>query len=161
MSSVFSLIIIINYIYKRFSRHSKCFTLLIPFTPVCSIHLDDATAAIVHQNAHHTPAHWWRGDSVMKSISVWGWLGGHDGQRSMGKFGQDAGVKLLFFFEGHPGIFNDHRVSGPRFNVSSERQCFFYSIVSPSLIDNHSLETLSYWCTTACSLGSVRWISWE
>ncbi len=39
--------------------------------PVCSIHLDDATAAIVRQNAHHTPAYyWWRGDRVMKPISV-------------------------------------------------------------------------------------------
>ncbi len=26
--------------------------------PVCSIHLDDVTAAIVHQNAHHTPSYW-------------------------------------------------------------------------------------------------------
>ncbi len=49
--------------------------------PMCSIHQDDAMAAILHQNAHHTPAYWWRGDRVMKSISVWGWLGGHDGQR--------------------------------------------------------------------------------
>ncbi len=40
--------------------------------PVCSIHLDDATAAIVRQNAHHTPAYWWRRDRVMKPISVWG-----------------------------------------------------------------------------------------
>ncbi len=40
--------------------------------PMCSIHLDDATAAIVRQNAHHTPAYWWRGDRVMKPISVWG-----------------------------------------------------------------------------------------
>ncbi len=31
--------------------------------PMCSIHLDDATAAIVRQNALHTPAYWWRGDS--------------------------------------------------------------------------------------------------
>ncbi len=38
----------------------------------------------------------------------------------MGKFGQDAGVTPLLFFEGHPGIFNDHRESGPRFNISSE-----------------------------------------
>ncbi len=30
-----------------------------------------------------------------------------------------------YFFEGHPGIFNDHRESGPRFNVSSEGRCFF------------------------------------
>ncbi len=56
----------------------------------------------------------------MKPISVWGLLGGHDGQKAMGKFGQDAGVTPLLFFEGHPGIFNDHRESGPRFNVSSE-----------------------------------------
>ncbi len=27
------------------------------------------------------------------------------------------------FFEGYPGIFNDNRESGPRFNVSSERRC--------------------------------------
>ncbi len=27
-------------------------------------------------------------------------------------------------FERHPGIFNDHRESGPRFNVSSEGRCF-------------------------------------
>jgi len=24
--------------------------------------LDDVTAAILCQNAHHTPAYWWRGD---------------------------------------------------------------------------------------------------
>ncbi len=33
------------------------------------------------------------------------------------------GVTPLLFFEGHPGIFNDHRESGPRFKVSSEGQC--------------------------------------
>ncbi len=37
--------------------------------PVCSIHLADATAAILRQNAHHTPAYGWRGDRVMKPIS--------------------------------------------------------------------------------------------
>ncbi len=31
--------------------------------PMCSIHLDDAMAAILHQNTHHTPVYWWRGDS--------------------------------------------------------------------------------------------------
>ncbi len=60
----------------------------------------------------------------MKPISVWGLLGGHDGQRTMGKFVQDAKVAPLLFFERHPGIFNDHRESGPRFNVSSEGRCF-------------------------------------
>ncbi len=34
----------------------------------------------------------------MKPISVWGSLGGHDGQRPMGKFCQDAGVTPLLFF---------------------------------------------------------------
>ncbi len=92
---------------------------------MCSIHLDDATAAIVRQNDHHTPAYWWRRERVMKPIIVWGLLGDHDGQRSMGKFGQDAGVKPLLFFKWHPGIFNDHRESGPRFKVSSEGRCFF------------------------------------
>ncbi len=83
-------------------------------SPMCSIHLDDATAAILRQNAHHKPACWCKGDRVMKPISVWGWLVGHVSQRPMGE------------------IFN-HRESGPRFNVSSERQCFFDRIVSPSL----------------------------
>jgi len=31
--------------------------------PMCSLHLDDAMAAILRQNAHHTTAYWWRGDS--------------------------------------------------------------------------------------------------
>ncbi len=66
--------------------------------PVCSIHLDDAMEAILHQNAHHTPAYWWRGDRLMQPISVWGLLGGHDGQRPMGIFGQDAWVTPLLFF---------------------------------------------------------------
>ncbi len=56
----------------------------------------------------------------MKPISVWGLLGGHDGQRPMGKFGQDAGVTPVLFFEGHPGIFNDHRKSGPDLNIPSQ-----------------------------------------
>ncbi len=59
--------------------------------PVCSIHLDDATASIVRPNAHHTPAYWWRGARVMNQ-QIWGLLRGHDGQRPMGEFGQDAGV---------------------------------------------------------------------
>ncbi len=33
----------------------------------------------------------------MKPVSVWGWLGGYDGQRPMGKFGQDAEVTPLLF----------------------------------------------------------------
>ncbi len=63
----------------------------------------------------------------MKPISVWGLLGGHDGHDGgqWGKFGQEARITPLIYFERHPGIFNDHRESGPRFSVSSEGQCFF------------------------------------
>ncbi len=65
----------------------------------------------------------------MKPISVRGLLGGHYGQMPMGKFGQDAGFTPLLFFEEHTGIFNDHRESGPWFNVSSEGWCFLqYSV---------------------------------
>ncbi len=35
----------------------------------------------------------------MKPISVWGWLGGHEGQRPMGKFGQDDEVIPLLFLK--------------------------------------------------------------
>ncbi len=86
---------------------------------MCSIHLDDATAAIVLQNAHHTPAYWLRGESDEVNQCM-GWLGGHDGQSPKGKFGQDAGVTPLLFFDGLPGIFNDHRESEPRFNGLEE-----------------------------------------
>ncbi len=40
-------------------------------------------------------------------------------------FGKDAEVTPLLFFEGHPGIFNDHRETGPRFYVSSEGRLSF------------------------------------
>ncbi len=44
------------------------------------------------------------------------------------EFVQDTGVKPLLFTRLYFMIFNDHRESGPRFNVSSERQRFFDSI---------------------------------
>ncbi len=68
----------------------------------------------------------------MKYISVWGCVRGHDGQRPIGKFGQDAGVTPLLFFEGQNGIFNDHRESGPRFNVLSEGRYFFTKVGGPT-----------------------------
>ncbi len=96
--------------------------------PMCSIHMDDVTAAILGQNAHHTPAYWWRGDRVMETISVWGWLGGHDGQRPMGEFGQDAEVTPLLFSKYILGFLMTTE-SGPRFNVSCEGWCFLqYSV---------------------------------
>ncbi len=99
--------------------------------PVCSIHLDDATAAIVRQNDHHTPAYWWRGDRVMKPIGVWRLLGRHDGQRPMGEFGQDAGVKPLLFSKDILGFL---MTTGPRFNVSSEGWCFLQCSVPVTIL---------------------------
>ncbi len=64
---------------------------------MCNIHLDDATAAIVRQNAHHAPE---RRQSDEANQQIWGLIGGHDGQRPMGKFGQDAEVTPLLFLEG-------------------------------------------------------------
>ncbi len=55
-------IIIISYIYimlfwvLKALLHGRRESPYSP--PVCSIHLDDATAAILHQNVHHTPAYW-------------------------------------------------------------------------------------------------------
>ncbi len=57
-----------------------------------------------------------------------GWLGGHEGQRPMGKFGQDAGVTPLLFFKGHPGIFNDPE-SQDLGLTSHPKDGAFYSIV--------------------------------
>jgi len=36
--------------------------------PMCSIHLDDTTTAILRQNSLHTPA--WRGDRVIEPIRM-------------------------------------------------------------------------------------------
>ncbi len=84
----------------------------------------------------------------MKSISVWGWLGGRAGQRPMGEFGQDAGVTPLLFFKGHPEIFNDYRKSGPWFNVSFEGRCFLqYSV--PITILGHRTHTDCRWAPPA------------
>ncbi len=51
-------------------------------------------------------------------------------RRPIGEFGQDAGVTPILFFEGHPGIFNDHRETEIQFfYVSSEGQSFLqYSV---------------------------------
>ncbi len=101
-------------------------------SPVCSIHLDDATVALVHQNIHHTPAYWRRQSD--EANQCMGWLGGHDGQRPMGKFGQDAEVTPPLFFEGHPGIFLMTTESQDLGLTSHLKDDAFYSIVSPSLL---------------------------
>ncbi len=71
-----------------------------PQPPVCSIHLDDVTAATGQrrQCALHTPDTGGERERDRQS-SGWGLLGGHDWQ------GPVEGI-----WPGHPGIFNDHRV---------------------------------------------------
>ncbi len=88
---------------------------------------------IVPERPPHTPAYWWRGDSVMKPISVWGWLGGHDGQRPTGKFGQDAGVTPLLFFSKDILGFLMTTESQDLGLTSLPKDGAFYSIVSLSL----------------------------
>ncbi len=53
------------------------------------------------------------------------------------EFGQDTGVTPLLFYDECHGIFNDHRESGPRFNVSSERRCFFIPKIIRTLSKDH------------------------
>ncbi len=81
-----------------------------------------------------------------------GLLGGHDDQRPVGEFGQDARVTpLLLLFVGHPGICEDHIESGPQFNASklSYSEYIFNSIVSPSLywsVRSHTDHMVSTSC---------------
>ncbi len=76
--------------------------------PVCSIHLVDAMAATGQwlQCAHHTPA---TGGEEREIVPI-KWMGI---------------IRWLWLTRASGGnlvrIFNDHRESGPRFNVSSER----------------------------------------
>ncbi len=91
------IIIIISYIlYSAFlgtqsALHSKGESPQPP--PVCSIHLDDATAAI--ERPPHTSLLVERRQSD-EANQCMGWLGGHDGQRPMGEFGQDAEVTPIY-----------------------------------------------------------------
>ncbi len=71
-------------------------------------------------------------ETVMKPISVWGWLGGHDGQRPMGEFGQDAGVTPLLFSKDILGFLMTTE-SQDLGLTSHPKDGAFYSVVSPSL----------------------------
>lgn len=55
----------------------------------------------------------------MKPISIWGWLGGHDGQRPRSKFDQDVGITPRLFLKDNLGFLMTTE-SGPQFNISSE-----------------------------------------
>ncbi len=84
--------------------------------PVCSIHLDDATAATGQRSPH--ASYKWKGERVIEPIKWIGiirrpWLT----RASGGNLARTPGLY-------RDGIFKDHRESGPRFIISSERQCF-------------------------------------
>ncbi len=92
--------------------------------PVCSVHLDDATAATGQrrQCAHHTPATGGE-EREIESIKWMGiirrpWL-----TRVSGGIWPGHRRYTPTLYEMCHGIFNYHRESGPRFNVSSERRC--------------------------------------
>ncbi len=85
--------------------------------PECSIHLDDVTTSIVQQHQLQVE----RRERL---------LGGCDWQSQWREFSQDTGDTPLLYEKCH-GIFNDHRESGARLNISSKEQCF-YSVLSPS-----------------------------
>ncbi len=98
--------------------------------PVCSIHLDDATAATGQrrQCAHHTPATGGEERESLSQSSGWGLLGGHDWQGPVGGIWSGHRGYTPTLYEKCHGIFNDHRESGPRFNVSSERRLLYNCI---------------------------------
>ncbi len=74
--------------------------------------------------AHHTPATGGEERESLSQSSGWGLLGGHDWQ------GPVVGIWIWHqgytptLYEKYHWIFNDHREAGPRFNISSEIQCF-------------------------------------
>ncbi len=114
--------------------HPKRFTIMWGVTPqpppVCSIHLDDATAATGQrrQCTHHTPAT----GGEEREIEPIKWMGiirrPWLTRTSGGKFGQDTGVTPLLFTMSVMGFLMTTE-SGHRFNVSSERRCFLqYSV---------------------------------
>ncbi len=73
----------------------------------------------------HSPhtSYRWRGERERESQSSgWGWLGGHDWQGPVVGIWPGHRCYTPTLYEKCHGIFNDHTVSGPRFNVSSERR---------------------------------------
>ncbi len=87
------IIIIIHYIYIALFKALKA--LYIQEGNLLNHHQCAASTWMMRRQpycARTTTTHQLTGgeETVMKPISVWGILGGHDGQRPMGKFGQDA-----------------------------------------------------------------------
>ncbi len=80
--------------------------------PVCSIHLDDATAATGQQRhcAHHTPATGGEERESLSQSSGWGLLGGYEWWGPVVVFVQDTGVTPLLFTRSAMGFLMTTRV---------------------------------------------------
>ncbi len=76
--------------------------------------------------------------------SGWGLLGGHDRQGPVeGIWPGHRGYTPTLYEKCH-GIFNNHRESEPRFNVSSERRCFWqYSVSVTSFLRRSPIQVLT------------------
>ncbi len=76
------------------------------------------------------------------------------------EFGQDTGVTPLLFTRSAMGFFNNHRESGPRFNVSTERR---YNTLPVSLLRHKFVTSLrpNHWRyqKSLCNLTSS--VSWD
>ncbi len=94
--------------------------------PVCSIHLNDATAATGqrHQCAHHTPA---TGGESESQSSGWGLLGGHDWQGLVEGIWPGHRGYTPTLYEKCNGIFIDQRV---RTSVGLKEHSVFLKIGS-------------------------------
>ncbi len=67
----------------------------------------------------------------LSQSSGWGLLEGHDWQGPVERIWPGRRGYTPTLYEECHGIFNDHRESGPRFNVSYRKTVLFDSIVSP------------------------------
>ncbi len=113
--------------------------------PVCIIHFDDAMAATGRLTPVRSPltSYRWREERVIEPIK-WMWIirrswltraSGGNLARTLGYIPTPYEYIPTLYKKCH-GIFNDHRVSGPQFNVSSEGRCFLqYSV--PVTIPGH------------------------
>ncbi len=116
--------------------HPKRFTIMWGVSPqpppVCSIHLDDATAATVQwcQCAHHTPATGGEERESHRANQVDGdyWEAMID-KGQWREFGQDTGVTPLLFTRSAMGFLMTTESQDLGLTVSSERRCFLqYSV---------------------------------
>ncbi len=88
-------------------------------------------AAILLQNAHHTPAYWWRGDSD-EANQCMGMIRRPWWSEASGQILPGCRVNTPLFFEGHPGILMATE-SQDLGLTSHPKDSSFFGIVSPSL----------------------------